>query len=217
MYRRRLTGALAVFMAGSSLAWAGVAAGQSGGIGTGETDGTTTSTNNADTSYQKVPFGKRDLRRGNRGDDVKTLTWLLRAQSLGVPTGPDFVGETESAVREFQDSIGVSKTGVVQKSTRKGFAKRMRVNNATWYGPGFWGNRTACGKTLKPTTVGVAHKKLPCGTKVTFAYKGHWVRAKVIDRGPYNGDYKWDLTRKLAKRLGFLNVGAGSLRAGVVR
>ncbi len=42
--------------------------------------------------------------------------------------------------------------------------------------------------------IGVAHKKLPCGTKVTFAYEGRWVRAKVIDRGPYIAGRKWDLT-----------------------
>jgi rare lipoprotein A len=106
---------------------------------------------------------------------------------------------------------------VVRKDTRKKIAARMKNNLATWYGPGFWGNRTACGKTLKTTTIGVAHKKLPCGTKVTFAYNGHWVRAKVIDRGPYNGDYKWDLTKKLAKRLGFLTTGSGPVKAAVVR
>jgi hypothetical protein len=95
MHRGRWTFALAVFMACSSLGWAGVAIAGSGGVGTGETDGTSSTSTSADTSYQKIPFGRRDLRRGNRGDDVKTLTWLLRAQSLGVPTGPDFVGETE--------------------------------------------------------------------------------------------------------------------------
>ena len=39
---------------------------------------------------------------------------------------------------------------------------------ATWYGPGFWGKSTACGTVLTPTTIGVAHRKLPCGTTVTF-------------------------------------------------
>ena len=212
MKRRGLTLALAVLTAGASLAFAGAAAAGSGGVGTGEQPATA-----ADTSYQRVQFGKRDLRRGNRGDDVKTLHWLLLAESIGAATGTDFVGKTEDAVRKFQAQIGVSKTGIVKKGTRKGFAKRMAVNNATWYGPGFWGNRTACGKTLKTTTIGVAHKKLPCGTKVTFAYNGRWVRAKVIDRGPYNAGYQWDLTRKLAKRLGFLNTGAGALRVAVVR
>ena len=212
MKRRRMTLALAVLTACFSLAAAGSALAGSGGTGTGESPAVS-----ADTSYQKVAFGKRDLRRGNRGDDVKTLHWLLLAQSLGVPTSADFVGKTEKSVRKFQASIGVNQTGIVKKSTRKGFAKRMAVNNATWYGPGFYGNRTACGQTLKTTTIGVAHKKLPCGTKVTFAYNGRWVRAKVIDRGPYNAGYQWDLTRKLAKRLGFINVGAGSLRVAVAR
>jgi rare lipoprotein A (peptidoglycan hydrolase) len=195
-----------------SLLFAGTASAGSGGVGTGDGEATA-----ADTSYQKIHFGARNLRKGNRGDDVKTLNWLLRAQAFGVPGNGDFLGKTDSAVRSFQRAIGVSASGVVKKSTRKGFAKRMPVTQATWYGPGFWGNRTACGQTLKTTTIGVAHKKLPCGTRVTFAYQGHWVRAKVIDRGPYNGDYKWDLTKKLAKRLGFLNTGAGSLRVAVAR
>ena len=38
---------------------------------------------------------------------------------------------------------------------------------ATWYGPGFWGNHRLR-EDLDPTTIGVAHKKLPCGTKVSF-------------------------------------------------
>ena len=56
---------------------------------------------------------------------------------------------------------------------------------ATWYGPGFWGNETACGMMLEPTVVGIAHKKLPCGTQVTFSHDGRSVTATVIDRGPY--------------------------------
>ena len=86
---------------------------------------------------------------------------------------------------------------------------------ATWYGPGFWGNSTACGIKLAPTTIGTAHKKLPCGTQVTFTHEGRTVAATVIDRGPYNKGYAWDLTRKTAKRVGFLEVGAGKIQATV--
>jgi rare lipoprotein A len=86
---------------------------------------------------------------------------------------------------------------------------------ATWYGPGFWNHQTACGVTLTTTTIGVAHKKLPCGTQVTFSYGGRSVAATVIDRGPYNKGYAWDLTKKTAKRLGFLEVGAGTVTATV--
>ena len=86
---------------------------------------------------------------------------------------------------------------------------------ATWYGPGFWGKSTACGTVLTPTTIGVAHRKLPCGTLVTFSYAGRSVSATVIDRGPFRKGYAWDLTKKTAKRLGFLEVGAGTVTATV--
>ena len=86
---------------------------------------------------------------------------------------------------------------------------------ATWYGPGFWGKKTACGLKLAPTTIGTAHKKLPCGTQVTFTHEGQSVAATVIDRGPYNKGYAWDLTKKTAKRVGFLEVGAGKIQATV--
>ena len=87
--------------------------------------------------------------------------------------------------------------------------------SATWYGPGFWGKRTACGTTLTPTTIGVAHRKLPCGTTVTFSYGGRSVTATVIDRGPFHRGFAWDLTKKAAKRVGFLAVGAGPIQATV--
>lgn len=86
---------------------------------------------------------------------------------------------------------------------------------ATWYGPGLWGRTTSCGTLLTPTTIGVAHKKLPCGTAVTFSYAGRSVTATVIDRGPFRKGYAWDLTKKTAKRVGFLAVGAGRITATV--
>jgi len=86
---------------------------------------------------------------------------------------------------------------------------------ATWYGPGFWNNRTACGVKLKKRTIGAAHKKLPCGTQVTFTHNGRSITTRVIDRGPYHKGYAWDLTKKTAKRIGFLTVGAGPIQATV--
>lgn len=78
---------------------------------------------------------------------------------------------------------------------------------ATWYGPGFYGRRTACGTTMSKTLVGVAHKSLPCGTKVTFLYKGRTLTAPVVDRGPFANGAKWDLTYAAAQQLGFTATG----------
>lgn len=66
--------------------------------------------------------------------------------------------------------------------------------NVSWYGPGFYGHRTACGYALTTSLVGVAHRTLPCGTIVKFRNKGRTVAVPVVDRGPYVAGRQWDLT-----------------------
>jgi rare lipoprotein A (peptidoglycan hydrolase) len=78
-----------------------------------------------------------------------------------------------------------------------------RVALATWFGPGFYGKRTACGQVLTPAVMGVAHRTLPCGTMVAVAYHGRRLTVPVIDRGPYAGNgAEWDLTLQAARALG---------------
>jgi rare lipoprotein A (peptidoglycan hydrolase) len=76
------------------------------------------------------------------------------------------------------------------------------VEVATWYGPGFFGHRTACGQILRRSTEGVAHRRLPCGTQVTIYYRGRLATVPVIDRGPYSRRAAWDLTQATARELG---------------
>jgi rare lipoprotein A len=77
--------------------------------------------------------------------------------------------------------------------------KRAR---ASWYGPGFYGKRTACGKRLNRATTGVAHRTLACGTQVAIRYAGRSIVVPVIDRGPFSRGVSWDLTSATAKKLG---------------
>jgi Lytic transglycolase len=80
----------------------------------------------------------------------------------------------------------------------------------SWYGPGFYGNRTACGVVvLQKDTVGVAHRTLPCGTRVTFRYNGRTVTTEVIDRGPYVAGRIWDMTHGLCLLLDHCFTGGG--------
>jgi hypothetical protein len=67
----------------------------------------------------------------------------------------------------------------------------------SWYGPGFYGSGTACGQTYTKTILGVAHRTLPCGTRVTFRNpnNGSTITVRVIDRGPYVAGRMWDLSR----------------------
>jgi rare lipoprotein A (peptidoglycan hydrolase) len=98
-------------------------------------------------------------------------------------------------------SAGAASSGGVDPAA--GDRQEMDRAIATWYGPGLWGNETACGQTLRRKTVGVAHRRLPCGTEVTVLYKGATLTTEVIDRGPYANDATWDLTQAAARQLGF--------------
>jgi rare lipoprotein A len=82
-----------------------------------------------------------------------------------------------------------------------------RPGAASWYGPGLYGNATACGGTLTASRLGVANKSLPCGTKVTLRYRGRSVTVPVIDRGPYAAGRDWDLTPATKRKLGFGSTG----------
>ncbi|MBV9547665.1 MAG: hypothetical protein JOY61_25105 [Chloroflexi bacterium] len=70
-------------------------------------------------------------------------------------------------------------------------------------GDGFEGNRTACGRIFHTHDVQIAHKSLPCGTRVRVedAYSGKFVVAEVTDRGPYVAgrivDLSWGAFRQL--------------------
>jgi len=81
---------------------------------------------------------------------------------------------------------------------------------ASWYGPGLYGNGVACGGTLQPSTLGVANRTLPCGTRVTLRYRGRQVTVPVIDRGPYVAGRDYDLTGATRARLHFTG-GVGTL------
>jgi hypothetical protein len=214
---------IAVFAAVSS------APAQSGGVGQpGTTASPGTPVESLPPGCEPMPFGDRMLRLGDCGADVKTLNWILRAEASsgqsalassagGVGLGPRFLSPTANAVRALQRESKLRANGVVDAATRVALKRTMPKSVATWYGPGLYGNGTACGGTLRPATLGVAHRTLPCGTKVTFSYRGNFVRTRVIDRGPYANGADWDLTEAVAEALDFEDVGVDKVRVAVIR
>jgi hypothetical protein len=86
---------------------------------------------------------------------------------------------------------------------------------ATWYGPGFYGRRTACGLRMTHALMGVAHKTLACGTPVAISYRGRRVTVPVVDRGPFANGARYDLTSAAAQALSFtVTDRVGVLEAG---
>jgi rare lipoprotein A (peptidoglycan hydrolase) len=117
------------------------------------------------------------------------------------------------AARVVASRLGTVPLRVRTASTRANLGTRaaagalqgFRASVASWYG--IYGGPLACGGTLGYSQLGVAHKSLPCGTKVTIRYHGRQVTVPVIDRGPYIGGREWDLTGATARALGFDGVG----------
>jgi hypothetical protein len=134
-------------------------------------------------------------------------------------------GEKVKTVRSEKDGTfrvrwqapgsGIYKVKAIAQGTKRAKRARSRAAQvnvyrpaaASYYGPGFYGNRTACGQTLTTGMKGVAHKTLPCGTKVTLRYHGNTVTVPVIDRGPFAGNREYDLTAATKAKLGFGSTG----------
>lgn len=140
--------------------------------------------------------------------DGKTRRWRQIARVRADATGafiarwrPDHIGPT--ALR-----------AVASRSAAPLLVMVYKPAVATWYGPGFWGNQTACGMQLTADLQGVAHRTLPCGTQVAFIYGGRSIVVPVIDRGPYGvAGAEWDLTQATALTLGITE----TTRLGAVR
>ncbi len=73
---------------------------------------------------------------------------------------------------------------------------------ASWFGPGLYGNGTACGETLTSALLGVADRTLPCGTPVTLQYGSSRITVPVVDRGPWVYSREFDLTYATRLALG---------------
>jgi hypothetical protein len=151
--------------------------------------------------------------------------WLLVARVRATRSGafqavwrPRRAGSYELRARIGARSAGRSTGGTsvpVRVGDASGAAATLTVYQpsiATWYGPGFFGRRTACGQVLTEATVGVAHRTLPCGREVQIAYKRRSIVVPVIDRGPYANNADWDLTQAAAEQLGM----TGTSRIGAM-
>jgi rare lipoprotein A len=99
-------------------------------------------------------------------------------------------------------SAALASTGGAVAPSNPPVKAAAKAQIATWFGPGFYGEKTACGQTMSPVIVGVASRTLPCGTLVLVNYKGHRLTVPVIDRGPYaHNGATWDLTWGAASAL----------------
>jgi hypothetical protein len=148
------------------------------------------------------PAGRRWIRINIKGDGRDEIKVRTKAHGgFKARWKPETSGNFRMRVRSADNSAALG------DQSRRIEVMGMRPSGASYYGPGLYGNGVACGGTLMPDTLGVAHKTLPCGTKVTISYHGRTVTVPVIDRGPYVAGRDYDLTEATRNRLGFGGVG----------
>lgn len=95
----------------------------------------------------------------------------------------------------------------------------LAKGEASWYGPGFYGNRTANGEVFRRGTLTAAHRTLPFGTRVRVTNLGNGRSAvvRINDRGPFHGNRVIDLAHGAASELGLTASGVAPVKLEVLR
>ena len=132
-----------------------------------------------------------------------------RAKALAEKVEKD-VKQTEKA----KGKNNLVKDEVKVKTDAKGEPVVEQVGEASWYGKGFHGKKTASGETFNQNHLTAAHPTLPFGTEatVTNLETGKSVDVEITDRGPYSKGRDIDLSKEAAKEIGMKKDGTASVK-----
>lgn len=89
---------------------------------------------------------------------------------------------------------------------------------ASWYGPGFHGNKTANGEQYDMHKLTAAHRTLPLGSiaVVRSVSTGRQVMVRINDRGPFAKGRVLDLSLAGAEAIGMTGTGTSQIELQVV-
>ena len=103
-------------------------------------------------------------------------------------------------------------------SVVEGRTGTTEVGRASWYGPTFYGKRTASGTIFRKHAMTAAHRTLPLGTvaRVTNLANGRSVDVLINDRGPFVSGRIIDLSWEAANKLEIIGPGTGLVKITVL-
>ncbi len=106
------------------------------------------------------------------------------------------------------------KDEVEVKTDAKGEPVVEQVGEASWYGKGFQGKKTASGEKFDQHDLTAAHPTLPMGTEATVTHleTGKSVEVTINDRGPYSKGRDIDLSKKAGKAIGINKDGVAPVK-----
>jgi rare lipoprotein A len=158
-------------------------------------------------------------------------TQLLGAAALLI-TGSSFAAPAMAGTFASAESVAIREAGFAPSWDEK-FLRQITpaplaqtqlasagvsTGQASWYGPGFYGNRTASGEVMRPGTLTAAHRYLPFGTRVrvTNLWNGRSTVVRINDRGPFHGGRIIDLAHGAAQQLGVTSSGVADVRLEIL-
>ena len=143
----------------------------------------------------------------------------LVAPPAVIPSAPMKATLSLSDVDEAQDTAPAITVVPPPKIKTVPSVVRIITGEASWYGPGFFGNRTANGEVYQRGTMTAAHRTLPFGTKVrvTNLWNGRSEVIRINDRGPFVHHRVIDLGHGAASSLGLTASGIAQVRLEVLR
>jgi rare lipoprotein A len=140
---------------------------------------------------------------------------LLAACSSTPPPAPPVVDHTVTVPK----SAGVYKVGTPYQIDNVWYYPREQPDYdetgiASWYGPTFYGKRTANGEIYDGDKLTAAHRTLPMpvNVRVTNLENGKAITVRVNDRGPYARGRIIDLSRRAAELLDVVQNGTARVR-----
>jgi len=122
--------------------------------------------------------------------------------------------------RRFRYSLlGVSSILALASLSGQADPWYSQKGQASYYGKGFHGKKTASGETFSQTEMTAAHRQLPLGSKVLVENleTGEKIEVKINDRGPYAEPKRRiiDLSKAAADSIGLVEQGVGPVRVTV--
>ena len=143
----------------------------------------------------------------------------LVAPPVVIPSAPVKATLSPSDVDEAQDTAPAMTVVPPPKIKTVPWVVRIIKGEASWYGPGLFGNRTANGEVYQRGKMTAVHRTLPFGTRVrvTNLWNGCSEVIRINDRGPFVHPRVIDLGHRAASSLGLTASGIAQVRLEVLR
>ena len=153
------------------------------------------------------------------------LFLFIAAPAFGSPSSEEFIigplrHQSQPSVKQTQfiPKPNHQKSYLQEQQQPAAKLKQLGVGVASWYGPRFYGRRTANGETFRKGTLTAAHRTLPFGTmvRVTNLENGKSVNVRINDRGPFKYHRVIDLAHGAASALNMMRAGEINVRLEVI-